>query len=69
MQFGLLFEEKEEDKRPERPSNMIVISTDKDAVKKKFKGVAEVYSKDDKVWIRSGNKYGIKYKTALKGCK
>ena len=63
MQFGLLFENREEDKRPERPSNMIVISTDKDAVKKKFKGVAEVYSKDDKVWIISNDKRGMRYKT------
>ena len=42
---------------------VFIISTDKDAVKKKFKGVAEVYSKDDKVWIISNDKRGMRYKT------
>ena len=65
--FGKLFQKK---KRPTRAKNIIIIKTNLNNIKNiksKFGKEADIFTKNDKIWIRSNKKSGLRFQVKLKG--
>ncbi len=70
VDMDMLFEQKTKDNRPKRPRNILVTGADKELIYNSFKGVAEVYYRDQKIWVKStdNNRNGLSYTKKLRGC-